>query len=78
MELRPTKSADELRQIIFARLRRHSECSTVQSVTVVPQERSASHHANWEASFVVDGPAPAPAKAFEIARQAGMEFDLET
>jgi transcriptional regulator with XRE-family HTH domain len=76
--LRPTKSADELRVIVSERLRRHPECSTIQHITVIPEERSSSHGQNWKAAFVVDGAGSAPAKAFAIAREVGMEFDLAT
>jgi hypothetical protein len=74
-EVRPAKSADELSEIVLARLRQHPVCSVVQGVTVLPQERPASHHQNWKASFTVAGAGLTPAKAFEVAQDA-MEFDL--
>jgi transcriptional regulator with XRE-family HTH domain len=76
--LRPAKSADELGEIVFTRLRQHPECSAVQDVTVITEERSASHHRNWKAAFVVDGAGNAPAKALAISQEVAMEFDLAT
>lgn len=75
---RPPKSAEQLSGIVFERLRLHPECATIQSVTVIPEERSSSHGRNWKVAFVVDGAGLAPAKAFAIAIEVAMEFDLST
>ena len=50
----------------------------IKSVTVIPEERSSSHGRNWKVAFVVDGAGLAPAKAFAIAIEVAMEFDLST
>ena len=76
MGVRSTKSADELREIVSTRLRMHPECLGVRSVMIVSLERPANHLPNWKALFAADGAGLAPAKAFVIALEVSMEFDL--
>jgi hypothetical protein len=76
VEMKPTKSASDLRAIVMERLRKHADCSVVHSVVIIPGRRTASHPANWEAGFVTDAAALIPARAREVGHQVAMEFDL--
>ena len=43
---------------------------------IVSPERPANHLRNWKALFAADGAGLPPAKAFVIAPEVSMEFDL--
>lgn len=77
MEPRPAKLSDELSGIVLERLRKIPECSVVESMTITPRDRRASHSPNWEAGFVRGGPGLTPSNALQVAREVAAEFDLQ-
>lgn len=77
MQKKQKISVDKLSAEIMKEVRKHPECSGVQSVAISRPPQLAPHHPNWSFAFVMDGPRSKPLIADEIAKQFQIEYDLE-
>jgi hypothetical protein len=74
--MKEKKSASELEAKIMQEVRKHPDWSHVQGVAITRSIQEAPHRASWDAAFVTDGPAIAPAEAFQFARELAAKYDL--
>jgi hypothetical protein len=70
------KSGAELELMLMDRVRKNADWWHVKSAIVTPLQRSAPHLPNWEASFVVDGPALRPSDILYLITALQNHYDL--
>ncbi len=77
MTPKPHKTEAELTALLMAEIRKHPQCSDVQSVAITRPVQLAPHHPNWGFAWVCDGGSLAPLAADQIARTLQNQFDLK-
>jgi hypothetical protein len=72
------KSASELESMLMDRVRKNADWWHVKSAIVTPVRRSAPHLPNWDASFVVDGPALRESEVLFLVTALQNHYDLSS
>jgi hypothetical protein len=70
------KTSTELESMIMDRVRKNADWWHVKSAIVTPIQRSAPHLANWDAVFVVDGPALRQSEIHYLINALQNQYDL--
>ena len=73
---KPTKSIDELKDIIMQQVQNHPACVSVKSVEIVPAPEQPSPQPNWKVIWTSSGEPSAPPGAQEIEREVQSRFML--
>jgi hypothetical protein len=76
MSAKEPRSREQLTAAIMAEVRQHPDWNDIVDVGIIRPVRSAQHHPNWDAAFVMDGPRVAPEPAFQMVRDLQNKFDL--
>jgi len=75
MTTRPTKTADELNEMIRKEIRKHPECNRIEGVRVL-RKVTCIRSPNWEPMWIGKDARTPPAIAWDIARKIQSQFDL--
>ena len=70
------KTSTELESMIMDRVRKNADWWHVKGAIVMPLQRSAPDLANWDAAFVVDGPALRPSEIHYLVNALQNQYDL--
>jgi hypothetical protein len=70
------KTASELQAMIMQELRKRQNWSYIHSVAIAPRVQNASHHANWDAQFVMEDNRLVPGEVFHLITHLQNEYHL--
>jgi hypothetical protein len=74
--MKEKKTESELEAMIMQEVQKHPDWSGIEGVSITRPVQTASHHANWDVGFVMDGPRTAPPAAWQFTRELAAKFDL--